>query len=151
MKVASAFQQYKMVKTSNLHIIIAEDDSDDSEIIEQSFSKHPAFTRISLVKNGKELLEFLRREKEKPDVILTDINMPIINGLEALFEIANDSILRKISTFAYSTSINPIYKARCLKYGVKEFIIKPFVLEEFDEIPHRIYRQIDNPSQSSIQ
>lgn len=131
-----------MTRRNNLHIIIAEDDMDDSEIIEQSFSRHPAFTKISLVKNGKELLKFLKEEYEKPDVILTDINMPIINGLEALFEISNDSELRNITTFAYSTSINPIYQAKCIQYGVKEFIIKPFVLEEFDEIPHKIYRYI---------
>lgn len=127
-----------MTQLQNLHIIIAEDDIDDGEIIEQSFAKHPAFLKISLVKNGKELLEFLKNGLEKPDVILTDINMPIINGLEALAEISNDIELSKITAFAYSTSINPIYESKCMQYGVKAFLIKPFVLEEFDEIPHKI-------------
>jgi len=131
-----------MAQLQNLHIIIAEDDIDDGEIIEQSFLKHPSFDKISIVKNGKELLEFLKTANHKPDVILTDINMPIINGLEALAEISNDAELSKITAFAYSTSINPIYESKCLQYGVKAFLIKPFVLEEFDEIPHKIINVI---------
>lgn len=131
-----------MTPLQNLHIIIAEDDIDDGDIIGHSFAKHPSFVKISLVKNGKELLEFLKKEQKKPDVILTDINMPIINGLEALMEISNDIELNKIITFAYSTSINPIYESKCLQYGVKAFLIKPFVLEEFDEIPHKIMEVI---------
>ncbi len=133
-----------MTRSSNLHIIIAEDDMDDYEIIEKSFFKHPGFTKISLVKNGKELLEFLRNEQVKPDVILTDINMPIVNGMEALSEISKDNKLNKISVFAYSTSINPIYRAKCLRFGIKDFIIKPSVVEEFDDIPHRIFDVINN-------
>ena len=133
-----------MTQVKNLHIIIAEDDIDDGEIIEQSFAKHPSFLKISLVKNGKELLEFLKNGHDKPDVILTDINMPIINGLEALMEISNDTELSKITTFAYSTSINPIYESKCMQYGVKAFLVKPFILEEFDDIPHKIMEVINS-------
>ncbi|MDR6967981.1 CheY-like chemotaxis protein [Flavobacterium arsenatis] len=136
-----------MALLENLHIIIAEDDIDDGEIIEQSFLKHPSFNKISIVKNGKELLEFLKTANHKPDVILTDINMPIINGIEALAEISNDLELNHITTFAYSTSINPIYESKCLQYGVKGFLIKPFVLEEFDEIPHKIINTINSLSE----
>lgn len=132
-----------MTRLKNLHIIIAEDDIDDGEIIIQSFSKHPAFSKISLVKNGKELLEFLKTGNRKPDVILTDINMPLVNGIEALKKIADDIELSKITAFAYSTSINPLYQKKCFQYGVKAFLIKPFVLEEFDEIPHKIFTIID--------
>lgn len=135
-----------MALLENLHIIIAEDDIDDGEIIEQSFLKHPSFNKISIVKNGKELLDFLKSNNQKPDVILTDINMPIINGIEALAEISDHEELSKIIAFAYSTSINPIYEAKCLQYGVKAFLIKPFVLEEFDEIPHKIITTIDRLS-----
>lgn len=141
-------QKKLMTKLNELHILIAEDDLDDSEIIERSFSRHSAFSKISLVKNGKELLDFLNNEPEKPDVILTDINMPIINGIEALMKIANDEELKKIPSFAYSTSISKVYVSKCIQYGVRSFLAKPFVLEEFDEIPHKIYTII---SESAIQ
>ncbi|MGK4569231.1 response regulator [Flavobacterium sp. 3HN19-14] len=122
----------------SLHIIIAEDDIDDGEIIKESFEKHPAFAKVDVVANGKELLEFLRKDGSKPDVILTDINMPIINGIEALKEISTHPELRKIAAFAYSTTINPIYEAKCMEFGTKGFLIKPFTLQEFYQIPDKV-------------
>ena len=124
---------------SNLHIIIAEDDPDDGMLVVESFEKNEDYNKVSLVKNGQELVDFLRENpNDIPDVILTDINMPIMNGIEALIEIMDDAKYKSIPCFVYSTSINPIYEARFKELGVKGFLIKPFSLEEFDEIPKKI-------------
>lgn len=127
-----------MIKLKDLHIIIAEDDSDDREIIMDSFSKHQAFIRVDIVKNGRELLRFLEDGHPKPDIILTDINMPIMDGIEALTEISNDPLLLHIPAFVYSTTINPTYQAKCMELGTRGFLIKPVSLKGFDEIPHKI-------------
>jgi len=128
-----------MIQLRNLHILIAEDDFDDGEIIEASFGKHDAFAKVSLVKNGQELLEFLKNNTvETPDVILTDINMPILSGIDALKQIVDDNDLKSIPAFVYSTAINPIYEAKCMEMGTKGFLIKPYSLAEYDEIPDRI-------------
>lgn len=50
--------------------------------------------------------------------------MPIINGLEALKEICKNPELKKISSFAYSTSSNPVYQAKCIDFGAKAFLTK---------------------------
>jgi len=126
------------MKQNKLHIIIAEDDIDDGEIIQASFARHPSFLNVDIVKNGKELLDFLKSAKNIPDIILTDINMPILNGIEALAAIHQDSSLKNIPAFVYSTAINPSYEAKCKELGTKGFLIKPFNLEEFYEIPNRI-------------
>ena len=126
------------MKHDNLHILIAEDDTDDCEIIQESFARHPLFLNVNIVKNGKELLDFLNNSKNVPDIILTDINMPVLNGIEALEAIHEDSNLRNIPAFVYSTAINPSYEAKCKDLGPKGFLIKPFRLEEFYEIPNRI-------------
>lgn len=132
-------QFYKMSKLYNLHIIIAEDDCDDADIICHSFNKNPDFVKVSLVANGEELLNFLKdTANETPDVILTDINMPILDGIEALQEILNTNTLKKIPCFVYSTSINPVYKEKCDLMGVKAYLIKPYSIEGFDEIPKSI-------------
>lgn len=128
-----------MGKFENLHIVIAEDDPDDGEIVVESFHKHEAFSKVNWVKNGRELLQFLDDCGDlKPDVILTDINMPILNGIEALQEICQDQQLRYIPVFVYSSTINPIYEVKCKELGTKAFLIKPFSLEGFDEIPKQI-------------
>lgn len=127
-----------MTKLEDLHILIAEDDPDDGEIIQASFSKHSAFGKVEIVANGKELLENLKTDSAKPDIILTDINMPILSGIEALEAIFDDSVLSQIPAFVYSTSINPVYQVKCMKLGTKGFIIKPFRLKDFDNIPNKI-------------
>lgn len=123
----------------HLHIVIAEDDPDDGEIIVESFSKHEAFSKVDWVKNGRELLDFLERSKAlKPDVILTDINMPVLNGMEAVQEIRRNQRLHSIPVFVYSSTINPIYETKCRELGTKAFLVKPFNLDDFNEIPRQI-------------
>jgi CheY-like chemotaxis protein len=128
----------------NLHIIIAEDDADDAETVLMCFESHPAFTKIDIVGNGKELLDVLKNNPEKPDIILTDINMPIIDGMEALFEINSHESLRKIPAFVYSTAINPVYEAQCKVLGTKGFLIKPYDLKEFKKIPEKILQILES-------
>ncbi|MEN2401463.1 response regulator [Flavobacterium sp. MC2016-06] len=129
---------------NNLHIIIAEDDSDDADVICETFNKNPNFGKVSLVKNGEELLNYLKDEaNQTPDVILTDINMPILDGIEALQEILNNNNLKTIPCFVYSTSINPTYKEKCDLLGVKGYLIKPYSFEAFEEIPKSILSIIE--------
>jgi len=127
-----------MTGLKELRILIAEDDIDDAEIIKASFEKHTAFADVDLVKNGQELLDFLNSRQKTPDIILTDINMPILNGIDALRQICDDDQLNKIPAFVYSTAINPIYEAKCMELGTKGFLIKPYSLEGFDDIPNKI-------------
>lgn len=132
-----------MIPPNKLHILIAEDDIDDAETIYKSFDLHPFFNKIDVVANGKELLDFLSdADGVRPDIILTDINMPIVSGIEALAKISQDSELREIPAFVYSTAINPVYEAECIRLGTKGFLIKPFTLREFNEIPNKIVKMM---------
>lgn len=132
-----------MAALKNLHIIIAEDDIDDSEMILESFVAHPAFDKVTMVKNGRELLDFLKSASEKkPDIVLTDINMPLVNGLEALKTIQRDTDLKDIITFAYSTSTTTLYINKCLDFGARAFFAKPIISEEFHQIPTYLYDKL---------
>lgn len=131
-----------MPEKYNLHIVIAEDDMDDADVITETFTNNPSFSKVSLVANGEELLNYLKAN-ENPDVILTDINMPIIDGIEALQQILNTNELKDIPCFVYSTSINPSYKEKCDDLGVKAYLIKPYSFEAFAEIPRTILSIIE--------
>ncbi len=127
-----------------LHIIITEDDDDDQWIVGQSFRNNTNYGRIDLLSNGLQLLEFLRDENNAlPDAILTDINMPLMDGIQALTHISEDPKLRHIPTFVYSTSINPAYEAKCKELGIKAFLIKPYEISEFDKIPVQILEKLE--------
>ncbi|UPZ14272.1 response regulator [Flavobacterium humidisoli] len=133
-----------MPEKYNLHIVIAEDDIDDADVITETFTNNPNFSKVSLVANGEELLNYLKNDSnENPDVILTDINMPIIDGIEALQEIFSNDELKNIPCFVYSTSINPSYKEKCDDMGVKAYLIKPYSFEAFAEIPKTILSIIE--------
>lgn len=128
-----------MEETTGLSIVIAEDDTDDANIIIKSFIRHEAFKKVTRVKNGQELIDYLNDNKSNlPDIVLTDINMPIKNGVEALSDIFHDSALCKIPVFIYSSTISPMYERKCKELGCKACLIKPFSIAEFDDIPYQI-------------
>lgn len=128
-----------MKEFKDLHIVLAEDDPDDAEILCASFADHPSIGKVDWVKNGLMLLDFLKNSMDKmSDIILTDINMPIINGIQALEEIFQDSQLSSIPVFVYSTTINPLYETKCKELGALGYLIKPYKLPDFEEIPYQI-------------
>lgn len=123
----------------NLFILIAEDDEDDSAIVSKCFKDHPLFLKVEIVKNGKEVIDYLSDDANvKPDVILTDLNMPFVNGLELLKKIYLNQEFKKISSFAYSSSSSSIYQAKCIDLGAKAFLEKPNNYSDFNEIPKKI-------------
>ncbi|MHC0445385.1 response regulator [Flavobacterium sp. 3-218] len=133
-----------MTKKTQFNIIIAEDDMDDTEVILDVFERNPKFNQIILVSNGEELLSYLNNPSNLiPDVILTDINMPIMNGIEALQQISEINSLKDIPCFVYSTGLNPIYQQKCDFLGVKACLIKPYTIKEFEQIPESIVRFLE--------
>jgi CheY-like chemotaxis protein len=132
-----------MTLQKGLFILIAEDDIDDAEIITESFEKHAAFSKVAVVNNGAELVAALKNGAD-PDIILTDINMPILDGIEALKAIYENSEWKKIPAFVYSTTINPVYEAKCRELGCKGFLIKPYDLEGFEAIPGKMLELLND-------
>ncbi|MES2681571.1 MAG: response regulator [Bacteroidota bacterium] len=127
------------MQLTKLHILIAEDDNDDADLINFSFGKCSYFDRIDIVQNGVELMDFLNENRlNLPHIILTDLNMPKKNGYESLLEIAADKDFSKIPVFVYSTTINPSYALKCKELGARDFIIKPFNLEAIENMPFRL-------------
>ena len=122
-----------------LHILIAEDDEDDLELISSSFKNNNRFNKVDTVKDGVELMNYLHANRTQlPDVILTDLNMPKKDGYESLQEICLDADFSRVPVFVYSTTLNPLYILKCRNLGAVDFVLKPFKLEEIEAIPERI-------------
>src|ERR1041384_8134113 len=101
-----------------LFIIIAEDDEDDGELVLESFIKHEAFSQAILVKNGLELMQNLEASRDNlPDIILTDINMPVMGGIEVLEDLFKDPEFCRIPVFISSSTPNPTYEKKCKELG----------------------------------
>ena len=128
------------------HILLVEDNEGDILLTLEAFEECKVKTEISVVKNGKEALDFLfQRERyliaKKPDLILLDINLPIYNGHEVLQQIKSDTDLKKIPVIMLTTSSNQkdidfAYENHCNSYVKKPLEISEFLsailkIEEF--------------------
>jgi CheY-like chemotaxis protein len=125
---------------------LVEDNEGDILLTLEAFEECKVKTEISVVKNGKEALDFLFQRGEytnvkRPDLILLDINIPIFNGHEVLRQIKTDSKLKKIPVIMLTTSSNQkdvdkAYENHCNSYMIKpleisEFLIAILKIEEF--------------------
>jgi CheY-like chemotaxis protein len=117
----------------NLTILMVDDDPDDFLLVKGALGNREKNIDLRLVQDGKEMLEYLRREGrfEAPDaapepcLILLDLNMPVMNGTEALQEIRNDPSLRHIPVVVFTTSSDTEDVMCCYRLGANSFLVKP--------------------------
>lgn len=119
-----------------VHILLVEDNDGDIVLTLDAFEESKIKTQISVVKNGQNALDFLFKrgsfeKSEKPDLILLDINIPIINGLDVLQEIKSDEILKKIPVIILTTSSNEKDINKAYQNHANSYIIKPIEFEDF--------------------
>jgi CheY-like chemotaxis protein len=104
-------------------ILIADDDLDDQEFLKSAIKKFSPKIQVVCFANGSDLLEYLKI-KERPDLIILDLNMPIKNGKETLSEIKTNTSLKDIPVLIYSTSRDPNEITSVYKLGVNSYISK---------------------------
>jgi CheY-like chemotaxis protein len=117
-------------------ILMADDDDDDYLLTKKALKESKLLNDLRRVKDGEELLQYLRHEGpygdvdcQKPGVILLDLNMPKMDGREALKEIKADPDLRDIPVVVFTTSKAEEDIVRSYQLGVNSFITKPVQFE----------------------
>ena len=121
-----------------ISILVADDDADDRLMIREAFESSRLNNHLSFVEDGEELLAYLRREGEHealkgqpyPGIILLDLNMPKMDGREALKEMKADPQLQRIPVIVLTTSEAEEDIVRTYGLGVNSFITKPVTFGE---------------------
>ncbi len=121
-----------------VNILLVEDDEVDVMNVKRAFKKNNITNPLFVCNNGVEALQFLRGESnepisEIPKIILLDINMPKMGGIEFLREIRNDNKLKNISVFIMTTSNEDKDKVDAYNLNVAGYILKPLSMERFIE------------------
>ena len=119
------------------NILLVEDDSVDVMNVQRAFKKTNITNPLYIAFNGVEAFNMLRGTNGKPKlhptprIILLDINMPKMNGLEFLRELRNDPEFKSISVFVMTTSNDDNDKIEAYKLNVAGYILKPLSFEKF--------------------
>ena len=108
-----------------INILLVEDDQLDVLDIQRNLQKLNILYKLHLAKNGEEAIELLK-ENKLPDIVLLDVNMPRMNGLELLQIIRNTEEWKALKCFVITTSEEKIDKEAANKLGVSGYIVKPF-------------------------
>jgi len=120
-------------------LILADDDPDDRLLTREAFEEAGFAGTFQFVDDGQQLLDYLDTSRESlPGVILLDLNMPRMNGYEALSELKTDAALRRIPIIVLTTSNSSEDILRSYDLGVNSFITKPGSFGELKEVAKRV-------------
>lgn len=126
-----------MRESRAITILMADDDPEDVMLAEEALEEARLANHFYAVHDGEELMDYLRRQGKysapesapRPGLILLDLNMPRMNGFEALEEIKKDRALRSIPVVVLTTSRTEEDVYRSYDLGVNSFISKPVSFE----------------------
>lgn len=116
---------------NNLNVLLIEDDTIEVMKLNRTISKLQLNHTIIEANNGNDALKILEQKNKLPDIILLDLNMPKINGIEFLSILKNDDKLKYIPTIILTTSNNKKDLLECYKIGISGYILKPLKYEEY--------------------
>jgi CheY-like chemotaxis protein len=123
-----------------VEILLIEDNPDDVQLTLHALQKHHISNRIQVLEDGAEALDFLfregafaNREQDMPKVILLDLKLPKLNGIEVLRKIKEDSRTNKIPVVALTSSREDLDIEKCYGLGVNSYIVKPVDFAQFGD------------------
>ena len=114
-----------------VNILLVEDDSLDVIEMKRTLDKMKILHKTTVAKNGEEALDYLNSniaKEERPDLVLLDINMPKMNGLEFLTAVRKSEQWKELKVFIVTTSDERIDREAGKKLNVSGYIVKPLKL-----------------------
>ncbi len=126
-------------------ILLAEDNRDDVELTLTAFAKDGLANRVAVVGDGVEALEYLRyqgkyvdREHQSPALLLLDIKMPRMDGLELLRVIRSDPKLHTIPVVMLTSSRHEQDLISSYDLGVNAYVVKPVRFDDFTKAVRQV-------------
>ena len=125
--------------TKEVVILIADDDAGHARLIEKNLLRGGLHNSVLRFEDGPDILDFLflrggrKRETDTPYLLLLDIRMPKVDGIEVLRQVKADPELRRLPVSMLTTTDDPREVARCHELGCSNYLVKPVDYEKFSE------------------
>jgi two-component system, chemotaxis family, response regulator Rcp1 len=123
---------------SPVRILLVEDNPNDVEMTKRALHKGQVFNELTVARDGAEALEILESTKvnphSSPGLILLDLNLPRVSGIEVLQRIKSDPHLKRIPVIVLTTSTREEDVVRTYELGVNTFISKPVRFDDFIKV-----------------
>lgn len=129
------------MNSTPVELLLVEDNPHDAELTLRSLRKYRLANNIIHIGDGAEALDFLfgrgayegRNPNNRPKVILLDLKMPKISGIEVLQELRNNELTKLIPVVVLSSSTENPDVQRCFELGANSYIVKPVEFENFSK------------------
>lgn len=128
-----------MMDNQKLQFLLVEDDDDHAALTERSLKRSETPCEVVRVADGAAALQYLRKEGSHseaptPDVVLLDLKLPRVNGLEVLEQMRADDALSMIPVVMLTTSDADCDRDRAYELHVNSYLVKPLQYSEFREL-----------------
>jgi len=128
-----------IVSSHPVDILIVEDSAEDLELALRALRKANLASRIEVARDGQDALDFLfctgahvdRQVEDKPGVVLLDLKLPKVDGLEVLQRLKSDARTRTIPTVVLTSSNERADIQRSYELGVNSYVVKPVNFDQF--------------------
>ena len=131
--------------TSLKRILLVDDNPRDTELVIDALETHQLANQIVVLRDGAEALDYLFRRGEfqgredgQPAVILLDLKMPKVDGLDVLRAVKSDAALRHIPVVMMTSSREEQDLVRSYQLGVNGYVVKPVQFQEFVEVVKQV-------------
>lgn len=125
-------------------ILVAEDDDGHFTLVKKNFQRMGFSSRIHRFVDGQEIVDFLfstgpdKRREDESYLVLLDIRMPKVDGIEVLKRIKNDDQLKDLPVVMLTTSNEPQQIKQCEELGCDAYIVKPMEYEQFSDALEKV-------------
>jgi CheY-like chemotaxis protein len=134
------FQPIAPMLQKPISILIADDDREDSELLEEAILDIEPGALVNHVLNGKKAIDFLNNcaDNDLPCLIILDYNMPEMTGAEVLNWLCSQHRYEGIPKVILSTSKAQAYVRECKENGAMDYFVKPYNMKELDELSKKM-------------
>jgi two-component system response regulator len=148
--------------SEGLEVVLVEDDPNDVELTRQAFAEHHLTNHLQVLRDGAEALDFFfaegayadRRVDDRPKVILLDLKLPKVDGLEVLGRLKADPRTRTIPVVVLTSSKLERDVDRSYEAGGNSYIVKPVAFERFTEAVRQLglyWLLLNHPSGKAVE